>query len=274
MASTSQRRRQLARAKWDRQQQRRAQTVRERRRVLAAVSVLVLVGALVASVALLGQRGDTTDTPVADPATDPATDEPREDDAPADGAMAADGTCVYRESGQPVDGLPMPPLAPQTAATTATFTLSGQAVTVALLAEDAPCTVNSFVHLVEHGYYDGTPCHRTTSSASLRVLQCGDPTGTGSGGPGYQYGLENTDGATYPAGTVAMARRGDDPNSNGSQFFLVYDDSDLPPDYTVFGQITEGLDVVAGIAARGTADGSTDGEPAEPVTLDDLDSGP
>jgi peptidyl-prolyl cis-trans isomerase B (cyclophilin B) len=102
------------------------------------------------------------------------------------------------------------------------------------------------------------------------VLQCGDPTGSGSGGPGYEFGLENTDGATYPAGTVAMAHRSGEPGSNGSQFFLVYEDSELPPEYTVFGHITQGLDVLADIAAQGTADGSDDGTPKQPVTLDDL----
>jgi peptidyl-prolyl cis-trans isomerase B (cyclophilin B) len=103
------------------------------------------------------------------------------------------------------------------------------------------------------------------------VLQCGDPTGTGSGGPGYQFGEENlpADGQNnYPAGTVAMANAGT--GTNGSQFFLVYEDSELPPEYTVFGQITQGLDVLAGIAAQGTADGSEDGTPKQPVTLDDL----
>jgi peptidyl-prolyl cis-trans isomerase B (cyclophilin B) len=108
------------------------------------------------------------------------------------------------------------------------------------------------------------------TSETLRVLQCGDPTATGGGGPGYEFGLENVDGATYEAGTVAMARRADDPDSNGSQFFLVYEDSQLPAEYTVFGRITDGIDVLTQVAEAGTEDGSTDGAPAEPVTIDSL----
>src|SRR5690606_8040971 len=131
-------------------------------------------------------------------------------------------------------------------------------------------TVNSLVHLAGAGFFDGTTCHRLTTSGTLRVLQCGDPEGTGSGGPGDEFGLENVDGATYEAGTVAMARRPDEPDANGSQFFLVYDDSELAPEYTVFGRITEGLDVLTGIAEAGTEDGSSDGAPAEPVAIDSV----
>ena len=101
-------------------------------------------------------------------------------------------------------------------------------MTVEFLPDAAPCTVGSFAHLAANGFFDATSCHRLTTSETLKVLQCGDPTGSGSGGPGYQFGVENTEGATYPAGTVAMAR-GDDPGSNGSQFFIVYGDSNCQP---------------------------------------------
>jgi peptidyl-prolyl cis-trans isomerase B (cyclophilin B) len=180
----------------------------------------------------------------------------------------AEGTCAYTETGRedPVAGLP--PVEP-TAARTATLTIGGETVAVELLPDAAPCTVNSFVHLAASGFFDATTCHRLTTAETLKVLQCGDPTGSGGGGPGYQFGVENTEGAAYPAGTVAMAR-GEDPGSNGSQFFIVYGDSQLPPTpgYTVFGQVTEGLDVISKISAKGTKDGSTDGAPKEPVTLD------
>lgn len=185
--------------------------------------------------------------------------------------VAADGTCDYTATDD-ADGVGLPPADP-IAASSATITLDGEAVTVELLPNEARCTVGSLAHLAAQDYFDGTPCHRVTTSATLKVLQCGDPSGTGRGGPGYEFGLENVDDARYPAGTVAMARSAGDPESNGSQFFLVYDNSELPPDYTVFGKITDGLDVLTNIAERGTADGSDDGEPAEPVTLDDLVTG-
>jgi peptidyl-prolyl cis-trans isomerase B (cyclophilin B) len=145
-------------------------------------------------------------------------------------------------------------------------------LTLALDGKKAPQTVSSFVFLSGKKFYDGTSCHRLTTEG-IYVLQCGDPTGTGSGGPGYQYGIENApaDGE-YPAGTVAMARTSD-PNSNGSQFFLVYKDSKLPTDgggYTIFGTVTKGLDVLQRVAAQGTSDGSGDGSPKQPVTIETI----
>lgn len=135
--------------------------------------------------------------------------------------------------------------------------------------KDAPQTVSSFLFLAQKKFFDDTKCHRlTTPDQGLSVLQCGDPTGTGSGGPGYGYGIENApaDGA-YPTGTVAMART-TDPNSNGSQFFIVYGDTTLPTDgggYSIFGKVTAGLPIVQAIAAKGLA---TDGEsPAQPISI-------
>jgi peptidyl-prolyl cis-trans isomerase B (cyclophilin B) len=128
-----------------------------------------------------------------------------------------------------------------------------------------PCTVGSFVSLAEQGYYDNSPCHRLTTEG-IFVLQCGDPSGTGMGGPGYSYADELDGAETYPAGTVAMANAG--PDTNGSQFFLVYEDTELPAAYTVFGMLSpEGLAVVRQIAAAGAEGGAADGAPATPVTL-------
>lgn len=143
--------------------------------------------------------------------------------------------------------------------------LTGGSLTIELDRATAPCTVGSFAFLSEAGFYDDTPCHRLTSSPTLSVLQCGDPSGTGGGGPGYSYADETEPDMVYPAGTVAMANAG--PDTNGSQFFLVYADSSLPPDYTVFGTVTEGLDVLTGIAGKGTDSGARDGAPADPVTI-------
>ncbi|HEV3172357.1 MAG TPA: peptidylprolyl isomerase [Actinocrinis sp.] len=124
----------------------------------------------------------------------------------------------------------------------------------------APCTTNSFRFLADHGYYDLTHCHRLTLQG-IYVLQCGDPTGTGSGGPGYQFNDENLSGATYPAGTVAMANAG--PNTNGSQYFICWKASPLPPLYTPFGKVTSGMDVLQKIATAGDdqQNGPGDGYP-------------
>ncbi|MBF6331344.1 peptidylprolyl isomerase [Nocardia transvalensis] len=137
-------------------------------------------------------------------------------------------------------------------------------ITVALDAAHAPRTVNSFVFLSGEQYFNHTRCHRLTTEG-IFVLQCGDPTGTGSGTPGYQIADENLTGATYPAGTVAMANSG--PDTNGSQFFLVYSDSKLPPAYTPFGRIASGMDVLQNIAAGGTKDNSGDGSPTSDIIL-------
>lgn len=122
---------------------------------------------------------------------------------------------------------------------------------VTLDADAAPCTVNSFVSLAEQGYYDDSPCHRLTTldDSGIAVLQCGDPTGMGTGGPGYHYADELTGAETYGPGTLAMANRGED--TNGSQFFIVYDDTPLPPSYTVFGSIADVAPVVE-LADKGT----------------------
>ena len=143
---------------------------------------------------------------------------------------------------------------------------------------EATCTVNSFVSLAQKGFFNDTPCHRLTPSPSLGVLQCGDPSGSGSGGPGYTFANEyptnqyaKDDPALqkpvlYPRGALAMANAG--PDTNGSQFFLVYKDSQLPPNYTVFGTIdATGLATLDKIAAAGVAGGGQDGKPATDVLI-------
>ena len=160
----------------------------------------------------------------------------------------------------------------------ATIVTGDGAIGVALDNAKAPCTVNNFASLAQQGFFDETPCHRLTTSAALSVLQCGDPTGSGAGGPGYRFPNEYptnqyrlSDPALqapvrYPRGTVAMANSG--PGTNGSEFFVVYAESRLPPSYTVFGTVDEtGLAVVDEIAAAGVRDGTDDGEPTENVTI-------
>jgi peptidyl-prolyl cis-trans isomerase B (cyclophilin B) len=147
---------------------------------------------------------------------------------------------------------------------TATIKTNCGTIVVHLDGKDAPHTVNSFAFLASKHYFDNTRCHRLTTS-SIYVLQCGDPTGTGTGGPGYQFRDENLKGAKYPAGTVAMANAG--PGTNGSQFFFVYANTQLSPNYTPFGTVVQGLDVLKRIAAAGSKPPG-DGAPVQPVTIE------
>ncbi len=176
--------------------------------------------------------------------------------------------CDYPSAADPGDRKPGPPPAvPTQTSGTATVTMVTSAGTVAWRVDAArtPCTLNSFRHLAEAKFLDGTPCHRVTTGG-IFVLQCGDPTGLGTGGPGYTIADEALDGATYPAGTIAMANTGR-PGSGGSQFFLNYGDSPLPPTYTPWGTVTQGLDVLKAIGAAGAAGGAADGKPVIPVTV-------
>ena len=157
---------------------------------------------------------------------------------------------------------------------TGSIQLSGIDLGIELDGAAAPQGVSSFISLAQSGFYDGLTCHRLTTGEGFEVLQCGDPSGDGSGGPEYSYGpIENapTD-DVYPAGTIAMARVGGDAYSMGSQFFIVYGDTTIPADaaggYTVLGTVTSGLDqVVSQIASAGTADGSSDGVPAAEAVI-------
>ncbi|WP_420096691.1 peptidylprolyl isomerase [Brevibacterium sediminis] len=185
-------------------------------------------------------------------------------------SSASAGTCSYPADSQPgskeVDA---PEEKPQAKGSVdATVATSAGDLAVTLDADRAPCTVNSFLSLAAQKYFDDTECHRLTTE-SIFVLQCGDPTGTGSGGPGYSFADELDGSETYPAGTLAMANSG--PDTNGSQFFVVYDDSSLPPDYTVFGQLDEkSTKTVADLAAKGTDSGAGDGAPTEKVTITEV----
>jgi peptidyl-prolyl cis-trans isomerase B (cyclophilin B) len=138
----------------------------------------------------------------------------------------------------------------------------------------APCTVQSFIHLVRHRFYDRTICHRLTAYPTLSVLQCGDPSGTGEGGPGYRYRDELPTGLppaptdptgerrVYARGVLAMANAG--PDTNGSQFFLVYADSALRPNYTIFGRLgPAGLRTLDRVAAGGVTPTPEDPAPVD-----------
>ncbi|MGW5054618.1 peptidylprolyl isomerase [Actinokineospora sp. NPDC004072] len=197
--------------------------------------------------------------------------------------LPSTATCEYREEAgaTPAKEVAAPKATGISAEGTATATIafgSGE-VTATLHRALAPCTVNSFISLAEQGYYDDTPCHRLTTAASLQVLQCGDPTGTGSGGPGYAFDDEVFPEIKYGRGLLAMANAGTDASgdgTNGSQFFIVYGACEIPPNYTVFGQIdAEGMQVVDEIAKAGTvSQGSPgDGAPAVDVVIRGVEVG-
>jgi peptidyl-prolyl cis-trans isomerase B (cyclophilin B) len=236
--------------------------------------VIAAAGALAAALTLsaCGSNNPATPAQNAPPAPPAAT------------ATGSPGGCSYQ--GTPEDPAPqgkdvgLPPQAGDTAKSVVLKINSGD-VPIALSAK-APCTIRSFAHLAGKKFYDGSPCHRLTTHDSLKVLQCGDPTGTGTGGPGYTIPDENPtdlppspssgDASLYARGTIAMANTGR-PHSGGSQFFIVYGDSALPPKYAVFGTIdATGLATVDKIVAAGLADlvdgnDPADGRPKNPVTI-------
>ena len=151
---------------------------------------------------------------------------------------------------------------------TISFTTNQGEIVIETTPSLAPLTVNAMAALAQKNYFDNTICHRLTTEG-IFVLQCGDPTGTGTGGPGFNIPDENLPQPTennYPAGTVAMANAG--PGTSGSQFFLVYQDTTLGPDYTIWGSITSGLDILQTIASAGVVDGGADGAPLTGVTIE------
>ncbi len=273
MGTSNRRERELARQHHLRQQQRRAEArVRERRRnqaIAAGLSVLAVIAATVFIYFQMNDRGTETVTPVepGDPAAS-AAPTPTPTGKPACPAPAG------KAPKSPKSFSKEPELTIDRGADyTARLATNCGDIVIDLLAAKAPRTVNSFAFLAEEGYFKNSPCHRLTGEGDgIFVLQCGDPTGTGRGGPGYGFGIENApkDGR-YPSGTVAMAR-GQDPNSNGSQFFIVYRDTQLPTEgggYSIFGKVTKGMDVVAKIARAGI-DPVKPPAPAQQVSLESV----
>jgi peptidyl-prolyl cis-trans isomerase B (cyclophilin B) len=156
---------------------------------------------------------------------------------------------------------------PKKLARTFTFETNCGNIVITTVGAKAPITITQLSTLAKRGYFDNSLCHRLTTQG-LYVLQCGDPTATGSGGPNFTYGDENLPTATvnnYPAGTVAMANSG--PGTNGSQFFLVFADTTLGANYTIWGTITEGLDIVKAIAKAGVKGGGADGPPKQTIAI-------
>lgn len=278
--ATNQMRREAAKRKLERQQERRVQLAKRRQRVAVIASAAVVVVVVVAVVLLstLG-GGEPTDSAAA-PTTEPTPTAVTPESIPTEVAplpvrptpLPVTVTCEYPAQGQAAKPVQPPAGADISARGTVAVNLQTSAGAVPLTLDRAlaPCAVNSFLSLARQGYFDDTPCHRLTTNPGLQVLQCGDPTGSGSGGPGYSFADEVFPELTYGRGILAMANSG--PDTNGSQFFMVYGDGELPPQYTAFGSISpEGLQVVDAIAQKGH-DGSLDpspsgGAPIDPVTI-------
>ncbi len=178
------------------------------------------------------------------------------------------------ESAEPVENSELVPSAALAESRIWTGSMQVGDATLALELDgvNAPQAVANFLDLSAKGFYDGVTCHRLVTDG-IFVLQCGDPSGNGSGGPGYNFGpIENAPADdSYGEGVLAMARVGGDGSSMGSQFFIVYQDSRIPSDaaggYTVFGKITQGLDQLAPVIEAGVEGGASDGPPARPTAL-------
>ncbi len=235
------------------------------------LAVIVIVAAVIAVPHLIGNRSDDSPTPAA-ASTAAATGQATNAAGLAEGQKLAAG-CVKPPALQasPKQFTKVPDKATAAGKTfTATVSTTCGEIDFELDGVKAPQTVASFNNLATEGYWAPSPCHRVTSEG-IYVLQCGDPTGSGSGGPGYTFGIENApkDGV-YPAGSLAMART-QDPNSNGGQFFITYEQSKLPTDgggYTIFGKVTKGLDIVKKIAAnKATGENPADGAPVSPISI-------
>lgn len=287
---TNEQRRATAKRKLERQLERRAQQEKRRQLfvVIGGIVAIAVAAALVVTFVLTNKddkdktaSGATSTAPVESDA--PTTAPPATGGLPAFKPSANLGSnCQYPASPEPaakkVDAPHSGKVPTNPATVSASMSTNQGNLGLVLDNAKAPCTVNSFASLAQKGYFNDTPCHRLTTSPSLSVLQCGDPTGSGTGGPGYQFANEYpTDQyppndpalqqpVVYPRGTLAMANAG--PGTNGSQFFLVYKDSQLPPNYTAFGTIdATGLATLDKIAAAGVAGGGQDGKPATDVRI-------
>jgi len=274
LAGKKQRQRKLARERYHRRAVRQAQRDRRVRQWTITVLAAVAVAGIAVGAALFATRSGSPSaaaTPSVS-ATPTATPSPTPSPTPTPTPVAEPARhCTYTASGTAARKVSLPPATPDYKGSyQATITTNRGSIVIDLLNSKATCTVNSFISLVTQKFFNNTPCFRLTTSSSVLVLQCGDPTGTGRGGPGYQFNDENLAGATYKAGTVAMANAG--ANTNGSEFFLVYQDTTLPPSYTPFGTIVSGLNIIQKVAKGGTdnSNGAGDGHPKDKVDIESI----
>ncbi|MEV8373696.1 peptidylprolyl isomerase [Kribbella sp. NPDC056861] len=273
---------QLAQRKAQRQAERQAERAKQRRMVAVTIASIIAVVAVIGGVVVLIAKNTGNDTAVGgspDPSAPAAGAENKPVSIPTAIApapkrakpLAAEVDCSYAKSAEPASKkVDAPANGKVKASGTSPVTLNTSVGELHFTLDSAlaPCTVKSFLSLVGQKYFDGTSCHRLTVGDGLQVLQCGDPSGTGSGGPGYSFKDEVYPELKYGRGVLAMANSG--PNTNGSQFFVVYGNAGLPPSYTAFGTVDkaslEAIDKVAnaGVVPQG---GPTDGKPATPVEI-------
>jgi cyclophilin family peptidyl-prolyl cis-trans isomerase len=225
---------------------------------------MIIAAVIITVLAVVAGCGTIPQAPGSEPSGGSAPSTTSSAEAAGRSTAASAAECEYTRTGTASRPVKLPPTTgvPMTGTATAVITTSAGKITVTLDRDNAPCTVNSFISLARQGFYDKTPCPRMTDAGSLFMLQCGDPVGDRTGNPGYTFPDELSGDESYDAGTVAMANS--DPNTNGSQFFLVYKNSDLAPDYTVFGSFdAAGIAVLTKIAAKGVdnSNGPHDGKP-------------
>jgi peptidyl-prolyl cis-trans isomerase B (cyclophilin B) len=250
---TSKRERELARAKYERQTERRTERQNRERFIKMAVAVGVIF-VIAFGIPALKNASKTTSSPTESTPT----------------ASTPTSLPICKEVGPNRPDTMKFAKVPASATSGSALTLRTNCGNVEIaLDKRAPKTTAAMSFLAERGFFNQTQCHRLTTQG-IYVLQCGDPTATGSGGPGFSFKDENFPAATggsavYKRGTVAMANSG--PNTNGSQFFLVFKDSPLPPNYSVWGKITSGLDILDQIAGAGVAGGGADGSPNQRVVI-------
>jgi peptidyl-prolyl cis-trans isomerase B (cyclophilin B) len=290
---TNEQRRANAKRKLERQLERRAKQARQRRLLLIVGGVVAAVAVVAAVVITVINTNNKHKNSTAAPSTSatssasstaPTGQVPPAPPLPAFKPSASVGAnCQYPATPQEPAAKPVKPprtgkVPTEPAQVSASMSTSQGNLGLMLANNESPCTVNSFASLIGQKYFDNTKCHRLTTSETLGVLQCGDPKGDGTGGPGYKFDNEYPtdqyppndpkaqEPVTYPRGTLAMANAG--PGTNGSQFFMVYKDSQLPPQYTVFGTIQpDGLAVLDKIAKAGVTGGGDDGAPVSEVTI-------
>jgi peptidyl-prolyl cis-trans isomerase B (cyclophilin B) len=278
----------------ERQLARRAERARRRKQLTIAGSVLGVVIVVAAGVSIYYlTRGDDHSSNAASSSTTTTdaslSNTPKAAPPPAAKPKPATVSCVYRDGGQASKPVHKPDKTQVSTAGSPKVSINSTQgpIGITLNPAESPCTVNSFVNLIDQHFYDNAPCHRL-STEGLQMLQCGDPTGTGQGGPGYEFNNEYpTDqyGPADPAaqnpvlykrGVVAMANAGTDSKTgdgtNGSQFFLIYGDSPLPPQYTIFGTVDQAglatLDKVAKAGDDHSMDSSAGGgKPNLPITF-------
>jgi peptidyl-prolyl cis-trans isomerase B (cyclophilin B) len=227
---------------------------------VAAVVLLVVLGLVLAQALTDDDEPDTAAAPDDTSSSPVETPPPGECNEPP----------ALPESPPSFDEVPDQSLA-EDAVWTATVATSCGEIVFELYGDKAPQTVSSFIFLAEEGYWDSSPCHRLVPEG-IFVLQCGDPTGTGGGDPGYGYGVENAPADyQYPRGTLAMARTSD-PDTNGGQFFIVFDQTELPDPtgYSIFGKVVEGMDIVDRVADAGLGGTLGPEAPAQPISILDV----